>query len=66
MVWGDFQGCGNVTIGGLLLCYQKRFAGLVAGRRGLNHVDPLLAWFGMLKICDLYQQQARIHGFLEW
>ena len=34
MVWGDFREGRNVTLGGSLLRYQKRFAGLVAGKRG--------------------------------
>ena len=55
MVWGDFRGCGNVTLGGSLLRYQKRLAGLVAGRAGRYHADPLLAQHGMLKVRDLYR-----------
>ena len=43
MVWGDFQGGRNVTLGQSLLRYQKRFAGMVAGRTGRYHADPLLA-----------------------
>ena len=39
--------------------YQKRLAGLVPGRRGRYHADPLLAEFGMLKIGDLNRQQLR-------
>ena len=66
MVWGDFHGCGNVTLGGSLLRYQKRFAGLVAGMRGRYHADPLLAQHGMLKIGDLYRQQLRVHAWRFW
>ena len=66
LVWGDFQGCGNVTLGGSLLRYQKRFAGLVAGRRGLYHADPLFARHGMLKVGDLYRQQLRVHAWQFW
>ena len=66
MVWGDFQGCGNVTLGGSLLRYQKRLAGLVAGRVGLFHADPLFARFGMLKVGDLYRQQLRVHAWRFW
>ena len=66
MVWGDFRGCGNLTLGGSLLRYQKRVAGLVAGRRGRYHADPLLAQYGMLKIGDLYRQQLRIHAWRFW
>ena len=66
MVWGDFQGCGNVTLGGSLLRYQKRFAGMVAGRRGRYHADPLFAQHGMLKVEDLYRQQLRVHAWQFW
>ena len=56
MVWGDLRGDRNATLGGALLSYQKRFAGLVAERRGRYHADPLLAEHGMLKLADLYRQ----------
>ena len=46
--------------------YQKRFAGLVAGRRGRYHADPLLADHGMLKVGDLYRQQLRVHAWRFW
>ena len=68
MVWGDFQGGRNKTLAGSLLRYQKRFAGLVAGKRGLYHLDPLFARFGVLKKEDLYRQHLRVHAsaFLDW
>ena len=66
MVWGDFRGCRNVTIGGSLLRYQKRFAGLVAGVSGRYHADPLFARHGMLKVGDLYRQQLRAHAWRFW
>ena len=66
MVWGDFQGMRNKTLAGSLLRYQKRFAGLVAGKRGIYHADPLFAQFGMLKIGDLYRQQLRVHAWRFW
>ena len=66
MVWGDFRGGRNETLAGSLLRYQKRFAGLVAGKRGLYHSDPLFAQFGMLKIGDLYRQQLRVHAWRFW
>ena len=66
MVWGDFQGCGNITLGGSLLRYQKRAAGLVSGRRGRYHADPLFAQHGMLKVGDLYRQQLRVHAWRFW
>ena len=66
MVWGDFEGDCNAVTAGPLLRYQKRFAGLVAGRRGLYHADPLLAEHGMLKVGDLYKQQLRVHAWRFW
>ena len=63
MVWGDFQGSGNVTLAGSLLRYQKRIAGLVAEKRGHYHADPLLAQYGILKVGDLYRQQLRVHAW---
>ena len=66
MVWGDLQGDRNAVLGGALLRYQKRFAGLAAGRRGRYHADPLLAEHGMLKLGDLYRQQLRVHAWRFW
>ena len=66
MVWGDFQGCGNLGLGASILRLQKRFAGLVAGRRGLYHADPIFAQLGMLKVGDLYRQQLRVHAWRFW
>ena len=66
MVWGDLRGDRNAVLGGALLRYQKRFAGLVAGRRGRYHADPLLAEHGMLKLTDLYRQQLRVHAWRFW
>ena len=55
-----------MTLGGSLLRYQKRFAGLVAGKRGRYHADPLFAAHGMLKVGDLYRQQLRVHAWRFW
>ena len=66
MVWGDFLGGGNLTRGGLLLRHQKRFAGMVAGKRGRYHATPIMAEHGMLKIGDLYRQQLRVHAWRFW
>ena len=66
MVWGDFKGARNDTLGASLLRYQKRFAGLVAGKRGRYHADPLLCEYGMLKVGDLYRQQLRVHAWRFW
>ena len=45
---------------------QKRFVGLMAGKRGRYHADPLFARFGVLKVGDLYQQQVRVHAWKFW
>ena len=45
------------------MAYQRRFAGLVAGR---CHADPILSEFGMLKVGDLYRQQLRVHAWQFW
>ena len=66
MVWGDFKEGRNLTAGGALLRYQKRFAGLAAGKGGAYHADPLLAEHGMLKVGDLYRQQLRVHAWRFW
>ena len=52
-----------MTLARSLLRYQKRFAGMVAEKRGLYHADPLLAQYGMLKVDDLYRQQLRVHAW---
>ena len=49
-----------------MLRYQKRFAGLVAGKWGRYHADPLFAQFSMLKVGDLYRQQLRVHAWRFW
>ena len=66
MVWGDFVGARNQTLGGTLLGYQKRFAGLVAGQRGRYHSRPLFSAHGILEIGDLYRQQLRVHAWRFW
>ena len=66
MVWGDFKEGRNLTVGGALLRYQKRFVGLAAGKTGLYHADPLFAEHGVLKVGDLYRQQLRAHAWRFW
>ena len=63
MAWGDFEACGNLMRAAALLRAQKRFVGLMAGKRGLYHADPLFARFGVLKVGDLYRQQVRLHAW---
>ena len=63
---GRLSGGAERDLGGALLRYQKRFAGLIAGRRGRYHADPLLARLGMLKVGDLYRQQMRVHAWRFW
>ena len=66
MVWGDFQEGRNVALGETLLRYQKRIAGIIAGKRGRYHADPIFSEFGIVKVGDLYKQQLRIHGWRFW
>ena len=66
MVWGDFEAGRNKTRGEALLRLQKRFVGLMAGKRGIYHADPLFARFGVLKVGDLYRQQVRVHAWKFW
>ena len=57
MVWRDFDGDRNKTLGGALLKLQKRLVGLIANK----HTHPLFAWFAALKVGDFYTQQLRVH-----
>ena len=66
MVWGDFQGDGNGAHGAALLRQQKRFVGLIEGKRGRYHADPLFASHEILKVGDLYRQQVRVHAWRFW
>ena len=54
MVWGNFATDRNKTQGDALLRLQKRFVGLMAGKRGQYPVDPLFARFGVIKVGELY------------
>ena len=63
MVWGDFEGSRNKIIGGSLLRLQKRLAGMMTGKTGIYHADPLFARHKLLKVEDLYRQQLRIHAW---
>ena len=66
MVWGNFEACRNKGRGEELLRLQKRYVGIMAGKRGLYHADPLFFRFGVLKVGDLYRQQLRLHGWKCW
>ena len=63
IVWGDFEEGRNKTLGESLLKYQKKFMGLIAGKRGMFHSDPIFSKFHVLKIGDLYRQQLRVHAW---
>ena len=63
IVWGDFDEGRNKALGENLLRYQKRFAGMIADRKGTFHSDPIFSKQGMLKINDLYKQQLRVHAW---
>ena len=66
MAWGDFQGSRNVTVADSLLKLQKRFVGIIAGKQGKYHSDPIFADLGILKIEDMYRQQIRVHTWKFW
>jgi hypothetical protein len=50
MVWGDFKAGRNKAYGETLLKHQKRFVGLIVGKGGCYHADPLFAGYGILKV----------------
>ena len=66
MVWGDFEGGRNVTLGLGFLKLQKRIVGMIEGNRGKYHADPLFAKYKILKVGDLYRHQLRIHAWQFW
>ena len=66
MVWGDFSGNGNGSLGRSILSNQKRLVGLIAGKTKRYHADPLFARYGVLKVGDLYRQQLRIYAWQFW
>ena len=66
MVWGDFSGDGNGSLGKNILSAQKRFMGMIDGRTGRYHADPLFSKHGILKVDDLYRQQLRVHAWKFW
>ena len=61
-MWGDFEGGRNVTLGSGFIKLQKKMVGMIGGKRGWFHADPLFAKFKILKIQDLYKHQLRIHA----
>ena len=63
MVWGDFHGDRNMTLGESLARYQKRIVGMIEGKTGSYHADPIFGKLGILKLEDLYKQQLRIHAW---
>ena len=66
MAWGDFQGNHNIKQRDALLKLQKKFVGIIAGKRERYHADPLFAGLQILKIDDLYRQQLRVHAWKFW
>jgi hypothetical protein len=62
-VWGNFEVDRNKAQGETLLKLQKRFVGIIAGKGGRYHADPLFAKYGILKVGDLYRQQLRMHAW---
>ena len=66
MVWGDFAGDCNGSLGKNILSCQKRLVGMIDERTKRYHADPLFARHELLKIEDLYRQQLRIHAWRFW
>ena len=66
MVWGGFHKDRNAKLGDSLLSLQKRLVGVIAGKRGRYHSDPLFAKYGILKVSDLYRLQLRTHAWKLW
>ena len=66
LAWGDFRGNHNSRQGASLLRLQKRFVGIISGKTGRYHADPLFADLQILKIEDLYRQQLRVHAWKFW
>ena len=66
MAWGDFRGNHNTNQGASLLKLQKKLLGVILGKTGRYHADPLFADLQILKIDDLYRQQLRIHAWKFW
>ena len=62
----QFYGDCNRSLGKNILSLQKRFAGMIDGRTGRYHADPLFAKHGLLKVEDLYRQQVRVHAWQFW
>jgi hypothetical protein len=40
--------------------------GLIAGKGGRYHADPLFARYGIFKVGDLYRHQLRLHACKFW
>ena len=66
MVWGDFSGDSNGSLGRAILSNQKKLVGMIAGKTERYHADPLFAKLGILKVGDLYRQQLRVHAWRFW
>ena len=66
MAWGDFEGNRNKKLWESLLKLHKGLAGIITGRQGRYHSDPILAELKVLKVGDLYRQQLRLHAWKFW
>jgi hypothetical protein len=51
-VWGNFETDRNKAQGEILLKLQKRFIGIIVGKGGRYHADPLFSKYGILKAED--------------
>ena len=62
MIWGDFEEGRNKVLGDTLLKHQKKFLGIITGKRGMYHSDPIFSQLGLLKINDIYRLQLRVYA----
>jgi hypothetical protein len=65
-VRGDFEAGRHEAHGETLLKLQKRFVGMIAGKGGRYHADPLFARYGIPKVGDLYRQQLWLYAWKFW
>ena len=61
MVWEYFEASRNKTHGEALLRHKK-FVGLMTGKHGIYHANPLFVRFRVLNMGDLYRQQVGVHA----
>jgi hypothetical protein len=63
MVWLNFEADRKKVQAETLLKLQKRFVGLIAGKVGRYHADPLFAKYGIFNVGGQYWQQLKMHAW---